>query len=82
MTLLNFSGSDWCVPYIRLRHEIFDGHQAFTFLLADYFLPAIMTSLVLIVTFLVRAYGSLRYVHYNQSNGLQANSISLNLKFK
>ncbi len=24
MILLNFSGSDWCGPCIRLRHEIFD----------------------------------------------------------
>lgn len=29
--LLNFSGSDWCIPCIRLRNEIFDTDQFTTF---------------------------------------------------
>jgi thioredoxin-related protein len=27
LILLNFSGSDWCIPCIRMRREIFDSDQ-------------------------------------------------------
>lgn len=34
LILLNFSGSDWCAPCVRMKREIFD-NQAFTAYAAD-----------------------------------------------